>query len=114
MICRIHTPETTRLNHTINTVIFANQSHFRLELGCFFRSRIREGHDNNFIAYIYQPGSGTVDALNQALSQVLGVAGPVDRESEGKLYERLLREQYQEPDLILENAGMWTANRIAV
>jgi hypothetical protein len=39
---------------------------------------------------------------------------PVYRDTEGKLYERLLREQYDEPDLILKNAGMWTANRVAV
>jgi len=25
----------------------------------------------------------------------------------------LLREQYKDPDLILDNAGMWTAKRIA-
>ncbi len=61
----------------------------------------------------FDEGSGTIDVLNQALSQLLGVAHPIDRESEGRLYERLLREQYQDPDLILENAGMWTGNRIA-
>jgi asparagine synthase (glutamine-hydrolysing) len=62
----------------------------------------------------FDEGSGTVDALNQALSQLLGVTAPLDRESEGRLYERLLREQYEDPDLILDNAGMWTASRIAV
>lgn len=62
----------------------------------------------------FDEGSGTVDALNQALLQVHGVEPPVDRTSEGKLYERLLRGQYEDPDLILENAGMWTAKRIAV
>jgi asparagine synthase (glutamine-hydrolysing) len=62
----------------------------------------------------FDEGSGTVDALNHALSQVLGVKPPVDRECEGKLYERLLREQYEDPNLILENAGMWTAKRVAV
>lgn len=62
----------------------------------------------------FDEGSGTVDALNQALSKVSGAAGPLDRESEGRLYERLLREQYQDPELILENAGMWTASRVAV
>jgi asparagine synthase (glutamine-hydrolysing) len=61
----------------------------------------------------FDEGSGTIDVLNQALSQLLGDAHPIDRESEGRLYERLLREQYQDPDLILENAGMWTGNRIA-
>jgi asparagine synthase (glutamine-hydrolysing) len=61
----------------------------------------------------FDEGSGTIDVLNQALSQLLGQTSPIDRESEGRLYERLLREQYQDPDLILENAGMWTGNRIA-
>ena len=37
---------------------------------------------------------------------------PIDRESEGKLYERLLRKQYEDPDLILDNAGMWSAERV--
>ena len=59
----------------------------------------------------FDEGSGTVDTLDQALSQLLAVTPPVDREAEGKLYERLLRDQYEDPDLILENAGMWTANR---
>ncbi|MES0404235.1 MAG: asparagine synthase (glutamine-hydrolyzing) [Hyphomicrobium sp.] len=61
----------------------------------------------------FDEGSGTIDVLNQALSHLLGQTSPIDRESEGRLYERLLREQYQDPDLILENAGMWTGNRIA-
>jgi asparagine synthase (glutamine-hydrolysing) len=61
----------------------------------------------------FDEGSGTIDVLNQALSQLLGQTHPIDRDSEGRLYERLLREQYQDPDLILENAGMWTGNRIA-
>ena len=47
-------------------------------------------------------------------SRRVGVTQPVDRGSEGRLYERLLREQYQDPDLILDNAGTWTAGRVAV
>ena len=62
----------------------------------------------------FDEGSGTVDTLNQALSRLVGVAPPVDRETEGRLYERLLREQYDDPNLILENAGMWATNRVAV
>ncbi|GAF89372.1 unnamed protein product, partial [marine sediment metagenome] len=62
----------------------------------------------------FDEGTGTVGALDQAISRLLGVKPPVDREREGKLYERLLREQYKDPDLILENAGMWSAKRIAV
>lgn len=62
----------------------------------------------------FDEGSGVVDALDQALSKVLGAEPPVERQSEGALYERLLREKYNNPDLILNNAGMWTAERVAV
>jgi asparagine synthase (glutamine-hydrolysing) len=55
----------------------------------------------------FAEGSGTVYALNQALSQLVDVPPPVDRESEGRLYECLLREQYENPDVILENCGSW-------
>lgn len=62
----------------------------------------------------FDEGSGTVDALNQALPRFAAMSSPVDRETEGKLYERLLRDQYEDPDLILKNAGMWAAERVAV
>ncbi len=62
----------------------------------------------------FDEGSGTVAALSQALSQLVGLTHPVDRDNEGRLYKRLLREQYEDPDLILENAGMWTANRVGI
>ena len=62
----------------------------------------------------FDEGTGTVDVLDQALSRLAGISTPVDRETEGRLYEQLLREQYEEPDLILENAGMWTAGRVSV
>ena len=62
----------------------------------------------------FDEGSGTVDSLDRALSRFPGASLPVDRESEGRLYERLLREQYEDPDLILENAGMWAADRVTV
>ena len=62
----------------------------------------------------FDEGSGTVDALNQALSRFGAVSSTVDRQTEGKLYERLLRDQYEDPDLILESAGMWVAERVAV
>ena len=61
----------------------------------------------------FDDGTGTLDALAQAVSQRLGAAAPVNRKSEGRLYERLLREQFEDPDLILTNAGMWAAGRIA-
>ena len=60
----------------------------------------------------FDEGSGAVDALSLALSHHLGLEPPVERESEGALYEQLLRKQYEDPDLILDNAGMWTANRV--
>ncbi len=62
----------------------------------------------------FDEGSGTVDALAAALSSHLDRKGPVDRVQEGRLYERVLRSQYRDPDRILENAGMWTADRVAV
>lgn len=62
----------------------------------------------------FDEGSGTLHALEQALSRLLGKPPPVRRESEGKLYEHLLRQRYRDPDLVLESAGTWTADRLAV
>ena len=62
----------------------------------------------------FDEGSGTVEALDEALSTRIVDTSPVDRVSEGRLYEHLLREQYVEPDFILANAGTWTADRITV
>ncbi|MGF1475848.1 MAG: asparagine synthase (glutamine-hydrolyzing) [Geminicoccaceae bacterium] len=59
----------------------------------------------------FDEGSGTVDALDQALSSLVQ-SQSVDRKDEKRLYESLLRERYQEPDLILANAGRWTAARV--
>jgi asparagine synthase (glutamine-hydrolysing) len=61
----------------------------------------------------FDEGSGTVAALDRALSGLLG-GPPIDRDREAALYEHLLRAQYQSPDLILANAGTWTANRVAI
>jgi asparagine synthase (glutamine-hydrolysing) len=60
----------------------------------------------------FDEGSGTAAALDEAVARWLGKKPPVDRKSEGRLYEHLLRDQYEDPDLILENAGMWSAERI--
>lgn len=60
----------------------------------------------------FDEGSGTTRALASALATILGVAGPVDRQAEAKVYERMLRDQYQDPDLILNCAGTWSANRV--
>ncbi|KAA9010324.1 asparagine synthase (glutamine-hydrolyzing) [Histidinibacterium aquaticum] len=62
----------------------------------------------------FDEGSGTVDALTGALQRLTGF-DEVDRAAEGALYERLLREAYQDPERILENAGTWdSADRVAV
>jgi asparagine synthase (glutamine-hydrolysing) len=62
----------------------------------------------------FDEGSGTVDALQIALRQLLGVDHPVSREQEGDLYEGILRDQFVDADRILENAGTWTEERVAV
>jgi asparagine synthase (glutamine-hydrolysing) len=62
----------------------------------------------------FDEGSGTVAALEEALSALLGGTAPIDREREAALYERLLRAQYLSPELILANAGTWTADRVAL
>ncbi len=62
----------------------------------------------------FDEGSGTVDALEQALAGLVGAAPPIDREREAALYERLLRAQYQHPELILAHAGTWIADRVAI
>lgn len=62
----------------------------------------------------FDEGSGTVDALGGALEQLTGQAGPVDRETEAALYERILRERYADPDRILAAAGTWAADRVRV
>jgi asparagine synthase (glutamine-hydrolysing) len=59
----------------------------------------------------FDEGSGTVDALAEALRMIDGSTVPLDRAAEGALYERLLRSRYAEPDLILKNAGTWVMNR---
>ena len=60
----------------------------------------------------FDEGSGTVDALSSALRQVAGSAAPLGRDDEAALYERLLRARYAEPDVILDQAGAWTADRV--
>ncbi|MDO8106018.1 asparagine synthase (glutamine-hydrolyzing) [Isoptericola sp. b441] len=62
----------------------------------------------------FDEGSGTVDALSTALAEVLGVTGPVSRDQEAAVYERLLREQYADPDRVLAAAGTWAAQRVPV
>ena len=61
----------------------------------------------------FDEGSGTVDALAEALMIASGSETPLDRAAEGALYERLLRERYAEPEVILSQAGTWEAGRVA-
>ncbi|MDF9304922.1 asparagine synthase (glutamine-hydrolyzing) [Tritonibacter mobilis] len=58
----------------------------------------------------FDEGSGTVDALRGALISLID--GPVTRQSEGALYERILRGAYANPDRILAAAGTWEADRV--
>lgn len=62
----------------------------------------------------FDEGSGTVDALQAALREMTGLTGVVGREAEGALYRKLLAERFQEPEMILRNAGTWAADRVAV
>jgi asparagine synthase (glutamine-hydrolysing) len=62
----------------------------------------------------FDEGSGTVDALQEALRMLLGATGPVGRGEEAALYERILRDRFVDADRILENAGRWTDARVAV
>lgn len=60
----------------------------------------------------FDEGSGTVSALEGALAKLTGKAGPISREEEAALYEQMLRDQYQNADRIIENAGHWAGDRV--
>lgn len=60
----------------------------------------------------FDEGSGTVEMLREALMLLSGESRPLDRAAEGALYERLLRERFRTPDLILAQAGSWTSGRV--
>ena len=63
----------------------------------------------------FDEGSGTVGTLDVALQKLTGQAGPVDRAAEAALYERILRERFETPERILDQAGTWdSADRVAV
>jgi len=61
----------------------------------------------------FDEGSGTVDALGEALKRLSGKATAVGRKEEADLYESILREQFEAADRILRHAGQWTADRVA-
>lgn len=62
----------------------------------------------------FDEGSGTVDALQQALRRLAGTDAHVDRTAEAALYTRILRAQFEDAERILQNAGSWTDQRVAV
>ncbi|MEQ8297710.1 MAG: asparagine synthase (glutamine-hydrolyzing) [Nitratireductor sp.] len=62
----------------------------------------------------FDEGSGTVEALREALMIMEGAKAPLDRVAEGAVYERLLRARYQDPERVLANAGKWEAGRVAL
>ena len=62
----------------------------------------------------FDEGSGTVDALEGALATLIGQEGPVERDAEAALYERILRDRFADPDRIIEQAGTWASERVAV
>jgi len=56
-----------------------------------------------------------VGTLDVALQKLTGQAGPVDREAEAALYVRILRQRFENPERILDQAGTWdSADRVAV
>ena len=61
----------------------------------------------------FDEGTGTVDALDEALAIATGTSAPVDRETEALLYRNILIEQFDNPDMILANAGTWSTGRVA-
>ena len=60
----------------------------------------------------FDEGSGTVEMLREALMMLSGESRPLDRAAEGALYERILRERFETPDLVLAQAGSWTSGRV--
>jgi asparagine synthase (glutamine-hydrolysing) len=62
----------------------------------------------------FDEGTGTVDTLDEALSIAAGVQSPVDRETEAQLYHDILLDQFEDPQMILQNAGTWVHDRVPV
>ena len=60
----------------------------------------------------FDEGSGTVDVSTLALMQLADAGEPLDRAAEAALYEQLLCSRFADPELILANAGAWTAGRV--
>jgi asparagine synthase (glutamine-hydrolysing) len=62
----------------------------------------------------FDEGTGTVDTLDEALSIATGAPTPVDRQAEARLYHDILCAQFENPEIILQNAGTWTEDRVQV
>lgn len=62
----------------------------------------------------FDEGTGTVDTLAEALSIATGSTGQVSRATEAELYRDILSQQYENPEMILENAGTWVDDRVAI
>ncbi|MGC9420831.1 MAG: asparagine synthase-related protein [Rhodovulum sp.] len=62
----------------------------------------------------FDEGSGTVDALQVALQKMQGTECPVDRDEEGNIYERILRDRFIDAERVLRNAGTWAHARVSV
>ncbi len=62
----------------------------------------------------FDEGTGTVDTLDEALSLATGCPRPVDRDTEARLYREILCNQFENPEMILDNAGTWDQDRVVV
>jgi len=62
----------------------------------------------------FDEGTGTVDTLAKALRKLAGTNADVDRDSEAKIYRDILCQQFTNPEMILENAGRWEHDRVAM
>jgi asparagine synthase (glutamine-hydrolysing) len=62
----------------------------------------------------FDEGTGTVDTLDEALSLATGSPKPVDRETEARLYRTILCDQFEDSEMILDNAGAWAEDRVAM
>ena len=62
----------------------------------------------------FDEGTGTVAALDTALSIATGAPLPVSRETEARLYHDILCEQFENPEMVLRNAGTWAKERVSL
>ena len=54
-----------------------------------------------------------MSALEGALAEFTGNPVPISREDEGTLYERILRERFEDAARIIDNAGHWESDRVS-